>query len=275
MHRLTLSLIAAGLIAVAPNLYAQQEGEVAAETPAPIEFVPFSVNGVTISKERMDQLVRQVSRQTQQSDTPELRQQLRERMIVMEAMAQQAVTLGLDQGAEVAAQLSQAHTGILANAFIQNFVDTATVDDNEALAEFQRLTAQTGDTEYSVRHILFEDEAVARDALAKLQAGGDFAELAKQHSTDEGSKESGGDLGWSTPARYVKPFADAVRALGKGETSANLVHSGYGWHIIRVDDMRAINLPPFDDVKKDIVESLKRQKLDRAIADLRAATQVE
>lgn len=88
------------------------------------------------------------------------------------------------------------------------------------------------------RHILVETREEAEQVLSKLEQGGDFVELAQEYSTDTGSKESGGDLGWFAHDAMVEPFSEAAFALEPGETSG-IVESEYGFHIIRVEDHAA------------------------------------
>ena len=128
-------------------------------------------------------------------------------------------------------------------------------------------------------HILFapEDEDLARDVLAQLKAGADFAELAKEHSTD-GSAQEGGDLGWPT-VQYVPEFEAAVTSLDKGEMTDNLVETQYGWHIIKVTDVREDGVAPFEQVEADIRAQLEDNKRYNAqtemIESLRTAAEIE
>jgi len=144
-------------------------------------------------------------------------------------------------------------------------------DDNQE--EFQASAAKRAS------HILFapEDEDLARDTLAQLKAGADFAELAKEHSMD-GSAQEGGDLGWPT-VQYVPEFEAAVTSLDKGEMTDDLVETQYGWHIIKVTDVREDGITPFDEVEADIRAQLEDNKRYNAqsemIETLRAAAEIE
>ena len=108
-------------------------------------------------------------------------------------------------------------------------------------------------------------EKKAEDVLAKLKAGGDFAELAKKYSDDTASAANGGSLGWIQRGRTVPEFEKAAFSLKKGETSG-LVQSAYGFHIIRVDDKQEAHLKSFDEVKPEI-EPIVRQQKAAALAD--------
>jgi peptidyl-prolyl cis-trans isomerase D len=131
-----------------------------------------------------------------------------------------------------------------------------------------------------VRHILIktplaapgakEDEKAIADARAKaddvlkqLKAGGDFAKLAEKYSDDPGSAKSGGELGWIGRGRTVPEFEKAAFSLGKGQTS-DLIKSSYGFHIINLEDKQDAHLKPLAEVKSDIEEKLKQQKVAHA-----------
>src|SRR5690606_6007428 len=98
------------------------------------------------------------------------------------------------------------------------------------------------------------EEDKAKDLIAKLEKGGDFAELAKEHSEDPGSGARGGDLGWASADSYVQPFSEALAALKKGETTSEPVQSSFGWHIIRLEDTRQAEFPPLEQVKPQLEE---------------------
>ena len=100
-------------------------------------------------------------------------------------------------------------------------------------------------------------------------AGAKFDELAKKHSTDKGSGANGGDLDFAKPESYVPEFGKAMSALKKGETTSTPVKSQFGFHIIRLDDTREAQFPPFEEVKGQVVQRLQQQKLQQYQEDLR------
>jgi peptidyl-prolyl cis-trans isomerase C len=129
-------------------------------------------------------------------------------------------------------------------------------------------------SEYRARHILLQNEGFANEILARLKAGEKFETLARQ-SLDPSGKD-GGDLGWSPPDRFVKPFSDALVALKKGETTAKPVRSQFGWHIIRLDDIRdRPPPPPFEQVKEQLVPAVQAKKLEAYTDELVKAAKVE
>lgn len=116
--------------------------------------------------------------------------------------------------------------------------------------------------ELNARHILVEDEALAKELVEKLKAGGDFAALAKENSTDPGSGEKGGDLGWFTIGTMVPAFNDAAYALEIDEISEP-VKSDFGYHIIQVLDKRDVkDYGTLEDKKEEIREAIAATKGD-------------
>ncbi len=149
------------------------------------------------------------------------------------------------------------------------------ITDADLKAEYDKLAANAGGKEYRVRHILVSKEEEAKAILAALAKKAKFEDLAKKSSKDPGSAAKGGDLDWANAGSYVKEFSEAMVKLGKGQTTSAPVKSQFGYHIIRVDDVRQAQLPKFDDVKPQIGQQLLQQKLAAFQQDLRSKAKVE
>lgn len=111
----------------------------------------------------------------------------------------------------------------------------------------------------SARHILVDDKATAEDLRAQISAGADFAELAKVHSGDPGSKNRGGDLGVVARGVMVPPFEEAVFSLSANELSAP-VETQFGWHLIEVTKIEGGQVKPFSEVEEQIANSLRKKQ---------------
>lgn len=102
--------------------------------------------------------------------------------------------------------------------------------------------------EVRARHILVDSESKAKDLAKEAKGGTDFAKLAGKNSIGP-SAQRGGDLGYFTEGEMVKPFSDVAFKLKKGEVSATPVKTQFGWHVIKVEDVRTRKVPPFEKVK--------------------------
>ena len=105
--------------------------------------------------------------------------------------------------------------------------------------------------------------------IAKIKGGASFEDLAKQFSKDPGSGKNGGDLDWSSPQAYVPEFGAAAEKLKKGEMTDTPVKTQFGWHIIRLDDVRDDAPPPLEQVKAQIAQQIQQEKLAAFEEDLR------
>jgi len=124
-------------------------------------------------------------------------------------------------------------------------------------------------------HILVENEDQAKEIQAKVNAGENFAELAKAYSIDPGSKDQGGDLGWFEAGMMVPEFSAAASALKPGETSKEPVKSQFGYHIIKLEETRDVPPPAFEAVKPQVEGMMQQKAVEKLVNDTRAAAKVE
>lgn len=250
----------------------------AADTP----FV--TVNGAIVSKADADAYMAQAKSQGV-ADSPALRTEIREEVIRRELMFQKAQKAGFDRRPEVAAQAEEAKRTIIAQAeaarqvviiraYVQDYIKTHPVTDRDLKPMYEAMRAKGGDTEYNASVILVKSEAEAVSIITKLNQGAAFATLAKE-SIDPNSRYNGGNVGWSSPSRFVKPVADALGTLKKGQYTRTPVKSGYGYYVIELVDTRALNVPSFEDMKPMLVKQAQAQMIDRMVAGLRADAKVE
>jgi len=232
-----------------------------------------TVNGKPIMQSQIDMLVRERMAKGQQ-DSPELRSLLKQELINREVIFQESVKLGLDKNPQVVLQLEMVRQGVLVAAFLQDHLRRNRIDEATVKSEYEKIKARQGNKEYHARHVLLKTEDEANAALAQLAQGDKFEQIASEKSLDNGSKGKGGDLGWAPPGRYVKPFAEALTKLKKGETTAAPVQTRFGWHIIELHDERALKMPPFDESKKQLVQMMSQQSLRKAVAELRSKAKI-
>ncbi|ALL65187.1 Peptidyl-prolyl cis-trans isomerase [Paraburkholderia caribensis MBA4] len=232
------------------------------------------VNGTPIPKSRADALVAQLVQQGQQ-DSPKLQQAVREELVNREILMQEAIREGIPSKPDVKAQVAVAQQTVVLRALIENFVKKNQPTDAEVKAKYDELVKQIGGKEYHLHHILVDNEQQAKDLIAKIKGGASFEDLAKQFSKDPGSGKNGGDLDWSDPKAYVPEFAAAAEKLQKGQMTDAPVHTQFGWHIIRVDDVRQTPPPPFEQVKAQIAQQMQQEKLQAFEEDLRSKAKVQ
>jgi peptidyl-prolyl cis-trans isomerase C len=232
------------------------------------------VNGKAVPKSRVDTLVAQAQRAGQQV-SPEMQVQARDQVVLREIFAQEAERRGVGASPDFRLQMELARQTLLIRELFEDYKKKNPVEDAEARVEYDKFKAQATGTEYRARHILVETEAEAKAVTAQLKGGAAFEELAKKLSKDPGSGANGGDLDFAKPDSYVPEFGGALVKLKKGETTAEPVKSQFGWHVIRLDDTREAQFPPFDDVKGQIKQRLEQVKLQRFQDELRGKAKTD
>ncbi|SDD51258.1 peptidyl-prolyl cis-trans isomerase C [Massilia sp. PDC64] len=219
-----------------------------------------TVNGKPIPAAKVDQVVKQVVAQGKATDSPQLREAIKKDLIGREVLIQEADKQGIGTRPDVKNAIDNARQSIIINAMLADYIKKNPVKDAEIKAEYDKYKAQVGDKEYHARHILVGTEDEAKQIIAKLKGGAKFEDLAKQ-SKDPGSAANGGDLDWASPASFVPEFSKAMTSLNKGQITETPVKTQYGYHVIKLEDVRAAKIPPLDEVKQQVAESLQQRKL--------------
>ncbi len=232
------------------------------------------VNGKAVPTSRAAALTEQVKRSGREI-TPEMEKQIKDEVIAREIFIQEAQKQGLDTSEDFKTQMELARQTILIRDLFTNYQKANPVSDEEVKAEYDRFAAANSGKEYKARHILVEKEDEAKAIIAKLKKGAKFEDIAKKESKDPGSGAKGGDLDWAPASNYVTEFATALAGLTKGKLTDAPVKSQFGFHVIRLDDVRDAKLPPLEQVKPQVVQQLQQQKLAKFQNDLRTKAKVE
>ena len=232
------------------------------------------VNGVAIPQSRLEFIVKARTLQGQ-PDSPETRKTLREDLITEEVIAQEALKKGLDKDPDFITQLEMARQTALVRAYQVDYIKNHPVGDEELRKEYEAVKAQMGDKEYKAHHILVGSEAEAKDIIARIKKGTKLEKIAQEKSLDTGSKAKGGELEWSPAASYVQPFGEALTKLSKGQLTEQPVHTNFGYHVIRLDDVRPLKVPPFEEIKQNLAQRVLQRQFAAAVNDLRAKAKVE
>ena len=232
------------------------------------------VNGKPVPTARLLMLQEQLTKAGRPVSV-EMQGQLKDEVIAREIFMQEAQKRGLDAGDDYKAQLELARQTILIRELFADYQKKNPVTDAEIKAEYDKFAASNGGKEYKARHILVEKEDDAKKVIADLKKGGKFEDIAKKQSKDPGSGANGGDLDWASASSYVPEFSQAMVKLNKGQMTDAPVKSQFGWHVIRVDDVREAQLPKMDEVRPQIAQSLQQQKLAQFQEGLRKSAKVE
>ena len=244
--------------------------EKAAAVPQPQKLV--TINGEEITD--MEVLAFNALQGKKPATTREAQVQLLNQLINTTLIAQEAKKAGLEKLPNVKAAIDMARLQVLAEAEVNHYLSQHPITDEEIKAEYERKFSPENLQEYKVRHILVATEKEAKDVIAALDKGGDFAELAKSKSLDP-SKDNGGELGWISRDQVVKPFGDAMVKTEKGKYSKEPVQTQFGWHVIEVDEIRKGEAPPLKDVKAQLANELRQKKLAEYITGLRKSAKIE
>ena len=232
-----------------------------------------TVNGVAVSQNLADVFMDE-QKSKGAPDSPELRNAVREELIRRELLVQEAKKTGLLKKPDIVAQADAARQAVYIRAYVQDYVKKHPTSDAQLKADYEKIKSQLGNTEYKARHILVAGEDEAKAIIANLKKGGKFEELAKQ-SIDPGSKNNGGDLGWASSGNFVKPFSEAMTALGKGKYTETPVKSEFGYHVIMLEDSRPLTVPSFDELKPRLLQQAQSQQIAKMIEGLRSKAKVE
>ena len=259
MKQFLLSALAAAILGLALPAFAQNVA---------------IVNGKAVPKARVDALAAQLAK-SGRPVTPELQGQLKDEVIAREIFMQEAQKRGLDASDDFKNQMELARQTLLIRELFADYQKANPVTDADIKAEYDKFSAANGGKEYRARHILVEKEDEAKAIIASLKKGGKFDEIAKKQSKDPGSGANGGDLDWANAASYVPEFSGALIKLNKGQLTQEPVKSQFGYHVIRLDDVREAQLPKLEEVKPQIAQQLQQQRLAKFQEDLRGKAKIE
>jgi peptidyl-prolyl cis-trans isomerase C len=266
------SIIAAALMAAAATALAQAPAPKKQQPAKPASIA--TVNGVAVPQARMNLLLQQQG-QRGMPDNDQTRAMVREELINREVIAQEAQRTGVGKRPEVQTQVDMARQEVLVSAYLRDWVSKNPITDAEVQKEYERAKSNAGDKEYKARHILLETEEQANSMIAELSKGGKFDELASKNSKDSGSAQRGGDLDWNVPGTFDPRFSEAMVKLEKGKYTERPVRTRFGFHVIQLDDVRAVKFPALNEVRPRIQQTLVQSRVETLVKSLRAKAKVE
>jgi peptidyl-prolyl cis-trans isomerase C len=235
------------------------------------------VNGKAIPKAQLDKLVEK----TKQPDSPQVREQAREMLVTRELILQEADKRGLIQKESVRDQLEQSRMGVLIAAVFEDYVEKEGVAESDLKAAYESVKTQYGGKEYHVEHILVEKESDAKAIISQIKGGANFEEIAKSKSKDPGSAPNGGDLGYVSDKALVPEFSKAMVQLKNGQITDKPVKSQFGWHIIKMVDVRDVKAPSMEEIKDQLKQMVmsdqnwQKAKFAEMMQKLRAKAKIQ
>lgn len=244
-------------------------------TPKEGNPVVATVDGRDITRVDVFRYIKMLPENVQQLPPPAIYPMAVEQVINTRIVQNKAEDAGLENDPEVLEQLAMAKQQIIRSVYVQRAVDKAISDSELKKIYDEKVGSAPSVEEIQASHILVPDEAKAKEIIAKLQEGGDFAKLAAENSGDPGNKDKGGDLGWFTKQDMVPEFADPAFKLGKGEISKSPIKTQFGFHVVKVVDKRERAKPTFAEVKPMLKVEASRGKLEQLLDDWRQTAKIE
>mgnify|MGYP001025533639 FL=1 len=243
-----------------------------------VEAVVAKVNGKEVKLKEVRQLEKALPPQVLNSakDKVKLFTTLRDQLIDIKLITEEAEKAGLDKDPEVQKAIEQAIQQVRVQAYLSKSLKNF-VTDSAVKARYDKLVADMPKDEMEVkaRHILVKDESAAKKIIEDLKKGADFLKIAREQSIDKASAQEGGDVGYFRKGDMVKEFADASFALVPGKITETPVKTQFGWHVIKVDDKRKVKAPKFEEVQEQLKAAVLEESMLKLVTSLRDKAKIE
>jgi len=256
--------LALGLVVLTASGIKAQEDKVVA-----------TVNGEQITEADLTMAVQDLDQQFAKLPPEQRRAAALSAIIEIRVVAAEAKAKGYDKDADFQRRVAFLNQRALHSEVVEKDV-AAKITDEELRKRYDtEIAAAPPVNEVHARHILVKTKEEADAIIKQLDGGGDFQQLANEHTTDPSGKTSGGDLGYFGPGQMVPEFEKAAMALEVGAYTQEPVQSQFGWHIIKVEDKRAKQPPAFEEVKEQIRSVLLRDNYFALVKQLRTGAKIE
>ena len=227
-----------------------------------------SVNDVLINKNLISFIKNEVNKEGIKI-TDSMEKNIIKRLIDLELIHQQAKKEGLTSKSDFLSKSELAFKELIYTTYLQNFIKNNYVTKNDIKKEYENFKSNFNELDYRASHILVTSKNEAKKIIKNLNEGADFNKLAKTSSIDEESKTIGGDLGWFSAEDMVESFSIAVKKLVVNEITDFPVQSQFGWHIIKLNQVRKKAIPPLSEKEEEIKLTLQKEKLKSHLDELR------
>jgi peptidyl-prolyl cis-trans isomerase C len=245
-----------------------------APAPAAADPVIAKVNGQPILLSDLKTAAESLPQNAQSLPPQTLYPMLLDQLIDGRALVTEARKTGLDKDPAVQRQEAAADDQVLESAFLHKEIGPLVTEAAVRARYDSDIAGKPGVEEVHARHILVPDEATAKQIIAELNKGGDFAALSKKYSKDPGAAQQGGDLGFFKKDEMVPEFADAAFALQPGQITQTPVHTQFGWHVIQVMERRTDPPPSFEQAGQELRQKMIQEAVQKEVARARAQVQV-
>ena len=256
---LNKTLIVTSILSLAISAFTQSNY---AEGKTNADVVIATVNGDNIMKSTLDgymKVLKKTGKEEKQAALDDL--------IATEVALQAARKTDILERPEIKKTISDYTRSVLLKTWTKEKVDSFSFTDEEIQALYQERISKLISKEYNARHILVKTEDEAKAIIKELQAGADFAAIAKEKSTGP-SGSNGGSLGWFKAQTMVPAFAAAVKSMKKGDISKEPVKTQFGYHIIKIEDSRISKAPTLESLKPQLKRILAQRKMLTYMLDL-------
>lgn len=236
-----------------------------------------TVNGNKITSNQLNDWVASAVADGNQ-DTPQLRQNILNDLVMREAISQDVKKTGLLSQGNNAFKVKLAEQNAIVELWFAKYLKTHPVTDNDVKAEYQKQLAlskePSNSNEYQVSQIVVGTEAEALSLMKQIKDPTSFAILAKEKSLDKTTSDKGGLVGWALASQLASPMNEIVPTLTKGKIAPKPIQTNVGWYIIQLNDVKPVVIPPFDQVKDNLARALIQQKRQEAINQLMSTTKI-
>lgn len=230
-----------------------------------------TVNGSKISSKQVDEWTKTAAT-GEVKDSPELRQNILNEIILREAIFQDIEKTGLATKGDNAFAIKTAQQNVLVDLWFAEYFKKHPVGEDQVKAEYKKQLALSKEPkyakEYEVAQIVVATEKEGQDVIAQINSGKSFETLAKSKSLDKVTGEQGGLVGWALSDQYIEPIGALVPGLVKGKVDQKPVKTNLGWHVIKLVDSRAFVMPSYNDAKSNLAQTLVARGKQEAISDL-------
>ena len=232
------------------------------------------VNNEKIEQRFVDFIKDEVEKQGRKVSN-DMEENIIDRLIDLKVINQAAKRSGLLDDPKILTQAELSTQELIYTLYLQRYIVNNPVKNDEVKSEYEIFINNFDDREFKASHILLKTKTQAQKIIAKLEENDNFSTLAKESSTDESSKDNGGDLGWFEKRDMLEIIYDEVSKLKKGEFTKSPIQTQFGWHVIKLNDTREAPLPSFEDKKTELKTTLQKRKLKQHLDELRNQAKIK